>query len=296
MNYSEFLEKMRDHLSRSLDGVEITIREVLKNNNTRLKGLTLKNGEHLASPTIYMEPFYEMFQKGDTIDSLGEQIIDLYRDSISKAGFDESILHDYSSARKHLYLKALNLKRNEELLSHVPYRKYLDLGLVPYVQLNGFADGCATAVVNSQMIDFWGCTAEEVLADASDNMLKEEDYRLVPILDLIREMISEKMQANGDGPEEAPKMYVLMNARKSFSAALMCMESVMEHLADQLQSDLIVLPSSIHEVIIVPADKDMDLKKLNELVQSVNDTTVSSEEVLADHAYYYKRGEGYQEQ
>ena len=143
-------------------------------------------------------------------------------------------------------------------------------------------------------MELWGVSGEKVLSDAQKNM-QSAGYRLYPILELIREMIPGAKKELDRVSDEAG-MYVLLGDRKFFSASLMCVEGIMEQIAAELAGDLIVLPSSIHEVIVLPYSESLDLKELDALVKSVNETTVSREEVLSDHAYLYERGRGYRTQ
>ncbi len=290
MEYLEFVETMRDWVEEALPDQKVTVREVLKNNGIRLQGLTITDQICAASPTIYLERFYESYLEQEGIDEIGEKIVEVYEENRIREELDLDFINVYETVRENLYFKAVNRERNRELLSEVPYKEFLDLALVPYVLIGATPMGSATAVVRRNMLNLWGVTEETLLQDTNLNMVKNAAYTLTRIEDIISDMLPK--DENIPCSDET-QMYVLLNPGKNFAAALMSMEHVMEKIAEDLNADLIVLPSSIHEVIILPAHGMTELTKLNEMVKSVNETTVSREEVLSDHAYLYQRGIGY---
>jgi len=82
-------------------------------------------------------------------------------------------------------------------------------------------------------------------------------------------------------------MYVLSNADKLNGAAAILDSKTMEDISEKLGGDFIVLPSSIHEVIVLPVNEDMDRQTLEAMVQDVNAGQVAPEERLSDHVYMY---------
>lgn len=290
MEYLEFVETMRDWVEDALPDQKVTIREVLKNNGIRLQGLTITDQICAASPTIYLERFYESYLDKEGIDEIGEKILEVYEENRIKEEISLDFINDYELVRENLYFKAVNREQNRDLLSEVPYKEFLDLALVPYILIGATPMGSATAVVRRNMLNLWGISEESLLRDTNLNMVRNARYSLTRIEDIISDMLPKDENIRHS---DETQMYVLLNPGKNFAAALMSMEHVMEKIADELNSDLIVLPSSVHEVIILPAHGMTDLTKLNEMVKSVNETTVSMEEVLSDHAYLYQRGIGY---
>lgn len=291
MEYLEFVETMRDWVEDALPDQKVTIREVLKNNGIRLQGLTITDQICAASPTIYLERFYESYLEKVGIDEIGEKILEVYEENRIKEEISLDFINDYELVRENLYFKAVNRGQNRDLLSEVPYKEFLDLALVPYILIGATPMGSATAVVRRNMLNLWGVTEESLLRDTNLNMVRNAKYSLTRIEDIISDMLPKESERIKRSDET--QMYVLLNPGKSFAAALMSMEHVMEKIAEDLNADLIVLPSSVHEVIILPAHGMTDLSKLDEMVKSVNESTVSREEVLSDHAYFYERGTGY---
>ena len=292
MEYNTFVENILQRIRETLTGQIVEIREVLKNNGVRLKGLTIMDSDCCVSPTIYLERFYERYQDGEDIDGITESILQIYEENRIREHVDFDEIYQYEKAKRNLYLKAVNANKNADLLKEVPHLRFLDLALLPYLQLEQSPFGNATTLIREGMLSYWNVAKEELLADASANMQRCMGYTLTPILDILQDHIKE--EAEEVQTEEDPMMYVLFLPGLNYSAVLMTMDHIMAQVAEELNADLYVLPSSIHEVIIIPAADMLCLSKLTDLVKSVNETTVSSEEILSDHAYFYKRGAGYQ--
>ena len=104
------------------------------------------------------------------------------------------------------------------------------------------------------------------------------------------EWLDELLSQMTGGMIDAPlPMYVLSNQQKLFGAACMLYPGVLKEFAKKLQNDFFILPSSVHEIILVPAEKGTDKDTLREIVTDINRTQVAEDEVLADSVYYYNR-------
>lgn len=64
---------------------------------------------------------------------------------------------------------------------------------------------------------------------------------------------------------------------------------LLQEFADRVGSDVFILPSSIHETLLIPANADMDTEYLRDMVRTVNRTKVAPDEILSDNVYYYSR-------
>ena len=292
MEYKEFTQHILELARETFEGKMVELREVLKNNGVRLTGLTVTDPAVSVSPTIYLEQFFKRYQNGEALEDIMEQIEGVYEENRIRETVDFDAIYSYETARKNLYFKVVNRERNESLLSEVPHRDFLDLVLIPYIELDhsGFLN--ATTLVRSNMLSYWKITEETLLEDTEENMKQCMAYTLTPIMEILRDHMYEESQELFSRAD--PKLYVLLTPGMHFCAVLMAMEQIMGQVAQELEADLYVLPSSIHELIVIPATEMLCLSKLDELVKSVNESTVSSEDILSDHAYFYKRGSGYQ--
>ena len=86
-------------------------------------------------------------------------------------------------------------------------------------------------------------------------------------------------------------MYVLSNNQRNYGAVSILYEGLLKDIGERLQEDYYVLPSSVHEVIIVPESNSPGQEELEHMIVEINETQVEPEEVLSDRAYYYSRKE-----
>lgn len=156
---------------------------------------------------------------------------------------------------------------------------YLDMEI--YLRV---INGDYSAVVTTEMLRIWNVSKEEAIIQATTNTERDTE------INLLYEIINEFM-GNMTKPSlpNVLKDYVISTKDKTFGAAAIVCESFLKELAIEFNSDVLILPSSIHEIIVRPAD--ITLSKANELVKEVNLQEVDSKEILSDHAYIYLKNE-----
>ena len=91
--------------------------------------------------------------------------------------------------------------------------------------------------------------------------------------------------------EKDRDMYILTNRCKRFGAAEMLDKNTLRMIAGQVGDGFIVLPSSVHETIVLPPKDGSEYKTLAEMVRDINDTEVDADERLSYHVYVYSRDE-----
>ena len=86
-------------------------------------------------------------------------------------------------------------------------------------------------------------------------------------------------------------MYILTNSRKRFGAAEILDRKTLRMIADKVGDGFIVLPSSVHETIVLTPNDEEEYRRLADMVREVNDTQVDIEERLSYHVYAYSKDE-----
>lgn len=140
-------------------------------------------------------------------------------------------------------------------------------------------------------MEIWGSSEAELLEHAQKNTPEEMQFFMCSLQEMLCHMIGQESNYEWDSSREMP-LYVLTNSQGMYGASCILYDGVLEQAAEQLGSDLYVLPSSIHEVILLPAKGEgiNSVKALGEMVASVNCSgNVADEEVLSDDVYYYDR-------
>ncbi len=297
MNFNEFaqniVDNIRDYLPPEYFSAEISLKEVVKNNDTVLTGLMIRSEERNIAPNIYLNQFFEEFKDGRNIESIMKDIAAIrVRNEVSQ-DFDISNLTDINVVREKIICKVVNYEHNKDYLSEKPYTVIEDLAIMYAIDLGGGNGGRMTAPITNQLLNEYGISKEELHGIAMENLEKE-----TPVFKSMREVLVDMMFPEGideDDPraymlppeEDIPTMYVLTNEEKMNGASALLNRKFMDSISEKLGGDFVILPSSIHEVICLRADTDLDIDTLNTMIMDVNETQVSPEERLSDHAYQY---------
>lgn len=293
MEYKEFVEyiKMNTRYIAG-EGGNITINHVIKNNGCEMDGLVIMEKGKDIAPTIYLDSFYELYTNGENIKSIIRQIEIVYEQNKNNVTFDVNILKHFDTIKDKIVYKVVNYRSNEKLLEQVPHKRILDLAVVFYCLLDNEYGRSATALIYNNNLKNWNVTIDDVYKAALKN---------TP--DLLHSKISsmaalfEKCGVNVDGEEVDLKdyvpsdMYVLTNESKLNGAACILYENVLYDFAQKLGADLYILPSSVHEVILLPKLSMFEKDELVNMVKEVNTEGVAADEVLSDHVYEYNRTE-----
>ena len=263
----------------------------------QLDGLTIMEGGTNLSPTIYLNYFYETYQNGVEFSSILDTILHTYQSNKPRGKIDTSFFTDYANVRPHIAYKLIHYERNRHLLADLPHFRYLDLAIVFYCLVSSSPSGSATILIRKDHLRFWNISPTQLFDAAKENTPRLLSYDLRNMNDLMEELLAPAHSTLSDPDikkEDAAicPMYVLTNQNKLNGASCILYEHLLEHFADRLCCDLYILPSSIHEVILIPATSDTSYQELSQMVQEVNDTQVSPEEILSDHVYYFSRSSG----
>ncbi len=294
MNYQEFLTTIKTRLSLQIDSnFTLIIQTFIKNNGTRHDGLIIQQPGLNVSPTIYLKPYYHRYLDGVSLEDICEDILAAYHDNLPEKDFDTSIFTDYRKASQRIVMRLISYEKNEELLKAVPHFHYLDLAVVFYCMLCSGEKGQANILIRTEHMENWGVTPEDLRQVAVQNTEKLLPPDLISMKALLKERRPESLT---DMEEMDINMYILTNRFRTNGATALLYEGLLAKLADLFDRDLIILPSSIHEVILVPArEEDGDREKLSEytaMVKEVNEMELTDEEILSGHAYYYSRRTG----
>lgn len=291
MNYQQFIEEVERRVKEKIKGNEtitVYIHTAVKNNGKERKGITVsEKGIHI-SPTIYLEEYFQQFQEGKPIEKIVEKILQLYEEVKCSHPCEESLLQNYEELKGKFACKLIHRGKNEKLLNDIPYVPWMDLAIVVFVLLEVSPYGTATVLVRKEHLEIWGLTEAQLFDEAKKNTPILLPYQFCPMRKLLREICP---YAVDEGEEEEDSLYVLSNKLRSFGAASMLYEGILEKVGQKLGENYYILPSSIHEVIVVPESKSPVKQDLEEMVREINETQVEEEEVLSDRVYYFSRKE-----
>ncbi|MCI7812644.1 MAG: DUF5688 family protein [Lachnospiraceae bacterium] len=295
MEYREFIEEVKGQLKELAGGeLRIKVQRVQKNNGVCLDGISIwREGENV-SPTIYLDPFYENYQKGESVSEIVSQILETYERYRIEKPVDPKFFCDFSNIRERIMCKVINYEKNCEFLKQIPHLRYLDLAVVFYCVVQDERIGRGTILIHNNHLKFWNVTIKEIAEIAKRNTIRKCPHELLNMIEVITQGMSDEdekifVQDMTEQEEERMPMYVLTNGEKNLGAVCVVYDSILEDVGKALGEDYYVLPSSIHECIIVPKREGIDPSELKAIVREVNETQVQPEEVLSDEIYQYER-------
>ncbi|MEY8492997.1 DUF5688 family protein [Lachnospiraceae bacterium 29-91] len=295
MTYQEFVCAIEKRMNQKLEGgIKASQYTTVKNNGKVKKGLLIEAPGVNISPTIYLEEFYHRYLDGELVDELVQDILNFYRIVRCDRSMDTNDIEHYDTIQDKIVFKLVHTEKNRELLEGVPHIELLDLSIVFYVLLDVNSQGTATMTVNNEHLQYWDVTADELLALARKNvtrLLPAELFTMQQTVDeILRAVPGKRKNLLIESVTEADDfMYVLSNPIRSFGAACIVYPEVLDMAGQVLGEDYYVLPSSVHEVVLVPASKGMKPEDMNAMVTEINQTQVAEEEILSNHAYLYQR-------
>lgn len=270
---------------------------IIKNNGLKLEGIFIKQSGKLVSPTFYIEDLYDEYCNGADIDCIVNKVIDGFETRNIPADEICKFMSDFMLVKEKVVFKIINFDDNQDLLKEVPYRKVLDLAVVYYCRIDYPEIGRGTITIKNENIEMWNVSEEDLYEAAFENANKYLPCSIMPmhavlgqyVEDNFTEELKEQEKQFVEKINSDVNLYVMTNNEKSFGAATMFYENVLENFAMQLHKNLYILPSSIHEVLLLPVeDKDNHkTMQLQEMVFEVNNTQVMLEERLSYNVYFY---------
>ncbi len=282
MTYCQFVSTVEEKLKEEVrDKIEISVYTAKKNNGVIRTGLMIRDEKINISPAIYLEEYYEQFRKGDSIEMIADDILRIYDEVKFHHSWDYESLDIYEKVSGKIVFRLVNRKANRELLREIPYIPYLDLAIIFYVMVEVNEYGTAAMMIQNPHMESWDITLKELYDRAKENTPRLLSAKLQTVQAVIEEL-SQKQVAEGKD-----FMYVLSNEIRSFGSAAILYRDQLVNIGLLLRENYYVLPSSVHEVIIIPESEVPCRELLDEIVKEINEVHLEQEEVLCDHAYYY---------
>lgn len=291
MDLKEFAEYVRDNIEDYLiarDIERIDINHMEKTNGVMRTGLVVLCTGESVSPNVYLEGFHEQYEKGADMEDILQQISDAYteaRERMLREGYADVAAGINASG---LFLKAVNYEKNRGRLSDIVHERYMDLALEVRYLFNADENGIASAPLSYGMLEKLGMSRVEAFERAKENTPELFPVQFDTLFNILKSkgMIDADM---GDMEEVMPPVYVLTNSNSMNGAVYIAYEDVIAELLQKhdIRENVYVLPSSIHELLLIPAREGMDVRLLQMIVQDVNRHEVGPEEYLSDNVYRY---------
>lgn len=300
MEFTNFTTLVREEVERRTgENYRVRLNDVRKNNGVVLRGLTVMQDDSNISPTIYLNNYYEEYTSGRvTLVNVVNDVMDTYNRNKVNQSVDMRYFLNYESVKQNVIYKLVNTEKNKALLEDVPHIEFLDLSIVFQCLIAQEEFGTASILVHNIHLKLWDISAEELYRAAKENTQRIQKYEIKSMTEVLYDIMMEEEPEDFDyedcmaGFRDNVPMYVLSNKRRIEGAACILYPDLIRDFADAIGSSFYIIPSSVHEVILLPAGQEEEITEIKSMIQEINDTQVSVEEILSYSLYFYDREEG----
>lgn len=303
MDFNQFVDEVKGgiklFLPREYEDAQVRVEEMRKLNENYLGIAILKENQVLA-PTFNLNQLYEMYQSDPQIsmESIMRNITGVVLDTPEQ--FDLKSITEYENAKEKLFIRVSSAEKNGEMLQKVPHQMREDLVITYHVAISMDEVGRGSTTITNDMLKRYGISEEQLHADAMESSPKIMPLHVEAMKNVIKQIIGGDnkplIQDKGfkameevisEGLKEGEPMFVITNQQTMDGASAIFYPEVMKQLGECFQGDFFILPSSIHETIVLPDKGDFDYLSLKSIVQEINNNQVLEEEQLTNDVYHY---------
>lgn len=286
--YNEYVEEVRKAVEREI-GKTVRVQKINKNNGLVLDGLTIMTEGVNIAPTIYLNGYYEDYLSDGAV-AVAKRIIATYEANKPKESVDISFFMDIEKVSPKIKMKLINYEKNKELLEQVPHKRFLDLAIMFIVVLGSDCEnGFASILIHNHHLNFWDIGTEDLYNIAMENTAN--DFEVIPMSSIIKAVMDEE-SAGAIMDNAEIEMSILTNHYRLHGAVGIIHKEILNQYMKETKADKVwIIPSSIHETLLIPCDFMPDMEYVKDMVKEVNATQVQPEEILSDNVYVYDGNE-----
>ncbi|MBP3568880.1 MAG: hypothetical protein J6K04_06910 [Lachnospiraceae bacterium] len=289
--YVQFLEEILVQVEARYHGkVKGEICTSIKNNGVAVTGLMLK-GEERVAPNFYLDKQFIEWMRGlQTLEDIVERLCEAFEEEVQRnSHLISKIQFSWEEFRRNVFMRLVNREKNQELLEGIPHKEFMDLAVVYYYSVPISGSVLGTMVITMEHLKLLGITEEELHRVAKCNCERFQPVKLRCMEDVVYELGRKIGVEVREASCMGPFLYVLTNTRGMFGAIAMTFEKELDCFSKRINNSFYILPSSVHEVILVPACKEFCVEYFANMVREINETQVEPTEVLSNSIYYYDK-------
>ena len=302
LTYEEFREELAkgvpEYLPENIREEGLEIQTITSLNNQEREILipagTPEAGSYLSRPVLYLDDIYRQYENRPIgVDEICREVAEGLVSAISRAPDPVEILSQVSEDK--VFACLINRERNETLLSKTPHLILGDLAVICKAPVSGEKMGLGTVTVDNALMEKKGWNKDDMFISAVDNMQEKDPLlisRMEDAIALFPDSTDGKKEYTFDELSDLPTdtfMYVVSNKQHLYGDGLIFMKDKVEMLSEKLEASLILIPSSVHEIIVV-TDSSPDLaKSCIAMVREVNLSNVDPKEQLSNSIYRFDK-------
>lgn len=298
MKIEDFMEKVKNSVIEKLGKeYQVTVCKSDKNNGVVCTGLRVQKNDCSVAPLIYLAEHFRQYKNGNTtLSSIVKYVVKESRKKSPCVDIQQYLI--YENIRKNVVYRLVNTESNRDLLEDIPHLEFLDLSIIFRCTVAQEDIGPASILIHNVHMKLWDITIQELYQDAVMNTPRLEEYEIKSMTEVMREIMTEE---NSDGSDQdacmeefsdSMPLYVLSNKNRIEGAGCMLYPDLMKDFSDTIGSSFYIIPSSVHECLLLPPKEDVQGGEIRNMIKEINDTQVSIEERLSYSLYYYDKDEG----
>ena len=297
ISFNQFVECMRKEMVKKFQGrLAMKAEKVKKNNGVAVASLLGKRVDNKEWLSVCLDSYYAAYKEGIDLEQLEADIYDLFN-TFEKPDYPLKELEDFEKVNDNIFYKLVNYDKNLDMLKEVPHIPYLDLAIVFYVLVERNEKGQSTSVITHACRKQWRKGIETLYKRAKENTPRLFPASLCRMGKVMEDLIKE---SNGnryldisleDFMESEPSnpLFVLSNTCGVYGATTMLYQDMLKDFSEMMESDLVILPSSVHEMLLLPYPIVHDMNEVKKTIAHINRTEVPVMDVLSDNVYLYDR-------
>lgn len=291
MNYQEFRDEVKKNIgmylnTSGMENAKVEI-ETVQKINKKLEGLKLVTENSKVCPIYYMDNLYKDYLSNGNFDLTMVELIEKLKFSeMERPDFDL----DFNKIKDKVILELVNSENNKGLSENIPHRNIADLSVIYRWIIDANNYGITSAIVTNQVAEEINLSENDLFKSASENLKKTSPATIKSLEEVVMGIMNDQPEKNDQGIEidDPDSIYVISNTRKQYGAAAILDTELMSNIAEQMDSNIYILPSSIHECLLV-SDRFGEPKQLQQMVREVNSTEVDIEDKLSDNLYVFNK-------
>lgn len=283
MTIEQFAEEVCAELEKKFEGSrKVEQRTITKNNNAKFHAVLVSGQNDTMIPTFYLEDFYKNYREGCPISEVVLAIYHYCKENTPKGQIPFEWFEDFDSVKDNICYKLVNKNANNKMLENVPHVDFLDLAICFYVVYCDERIGDGTILIKNDFLENWKVAVVDLMRCAEENTV-----RLYPAdRRSIEELLREIRGTDCDTPSNF-RMDVLTNSNKTYGAAVILYPEVLKDYSVETGGSFYIIPSSVHEVLLLPANGNEDPEELRKMIAEVNNTQMELHEILSYNVYFY---------
>lgn len=284
--YNDITTAVQKHLGEDWTAELLT--NVTKNNGTNRVAMVLYKNDDKIRPQIYLEKYYEDYQRGKELQEIVEEVLKMYKSAMKDINPKNlERLEEWTNIKERLALRIVSKERNQEELYNLVYEEVCDLVAIATICVERNGEGVKSIRITQDLARKWNVSNEEILAAAKENTAMLFPPKIQDLYEFVQDMVDISKEELSQGRKNFPDLQILTNDLCINGATVILYDSFMKEVYERLGGKFIILPSSVHEVLVVPLEDSMYIPYLQEVVESINQRFVAEDEILSDNVYLY---------